>query len=84
MAYMVYQQYTTAVLDAYQGRSDVAEQYEKARSHRRWLESLELQPKVKGILVEQARAIEEAFEQLTAHGSSNETTEGENGRYRSA
>jgi hypothetical protein len=74
MAYMVYQQYTTAVLDAYQGRSDVAEQYEKARSHRQWLESLELKPSVKSSLVEQARTIEEAFEHLTAHGSSNDAT----------
>lgn len=74
MAYMVYQRYTTAVLDAYKGRSDVAEQLEEARSHRRWLESLDLEPAVKSGLVEQARTIEAAFEQLTAPGSTNSAT----------
>lgn len=69
MAYMVYQQYTTAVLDAYRGRDDVAEHYEQARSHREWLESLDLEPSVKDVLVEQARALEAAFEQLTNTGT---------------
>jgi len=64
MAYMVYQQYTTAVLDAYRGRPDVAEQLEQARSHRQWLESLDLDPSVKKVLVEQAVTLEEAFAQL--------------------
>jgi hypothetical protein len=74
MAYMVYQRYTTAVLDAYKGRSDVAEQLEQARSHRRWLESLDLEPAVKSGLVEQARTIEAAFKQLTAHGSTSDAS----------
>ena len=72
---MVYQQYTTAVLDAYKGRPDVAGQYEKARSHRRWLESLDIEPAVKNGLVEQARTIEEAFEQLAASGSTSGATQ---------
>lgn len=64
MAYMVYQQYTTAVLDAYSGRPEVGGHLEKARSFREWLESLEIQDSVRKALVEQARAVEEAFERL--------------------
>lgn len=69
MAHMIYQQYTTAVLDAYQGRPDVDERFEEARAHRIWLESLDLEANVKGVLVEQARALEDAFGQLTQRQS---------------
>lgn len=65
MAYMVYQQYTTAVLEAYAGRPDVAERLEEARSYRRWLESLEVDTKVRNALVEQALTLEAAFERLS-------------------
>ena len=62
MAYMVYQQYTTAVLEAYRDRHDEADRLEsEARSFRRWLESLDLDPRVRNTLVEQARTLEEAF-----------------------
>ncbi len=64
MAHMIYQQYTTAVRDAYRDRPDVVERLEEARSFRQWLESLDLEPGVKGTLVEQARTLEEAFERL--------------------
>lgn len=64
MAYMVYQQYTTAVLEGYSGRTDVAQRLEEARSYRRWLQSLEIDAKVRDGLVEQALTLETAFEQL--------------------
>jgi hypothetical protein len=64
MAYMIYQRYTTAILDAYKDSNEVATHVAKARSHRQWLESLAIEPAVKATLVEQARIIEEAFERL--------------------
>lgn len=64
MAYMVYQQYTTAILDAYAGRPDVAEQLESAQECRRWLQSLDIDPKIRATLVEQAQVLEAAFERL--------------------
>ena len=64
MAYMVYQRYTTAVLEAYSGRPDVAERLEEARSYRLWLESLDIEAKVREGLVEQALTLEAAFERL--------------------
>ncbi len=67
MAYMVWQQYTTAILEAYGGHDDAPRHLESARSHRRWLESLDLPANVKTSLVEHARAVEEAFEKAAAH-----------------
>lgn len=64
MAYMIYQRYTTAILDAYEDSSDAAAHLAQARSYRRWLESLSIEPAVRMSLVEQARVIEEAFERL--------------------
>jgi hypothetical protein len=64
MAYMVYQQYTNAIVDAYAGHSDVARHHEAATVHRAWLESLDIDPAVKGTLVEQARTVEAAFAHL--------------------
>ncbi len=66
MAYMVYQQYTTAILDAYKGNPDAGQHFEKARSYRRWLQSLDIDSRVKNALVEQARTIEAAFERLNS------------------
>ncbi len=66
MAYMVYQQYTTAIVDAYAGRNDVATHLESATSHRRWLESLEIDTRIRDVLVEQARTVEAAFDHLAA------------------
>ena len=65
MAYMVYQQYTTAVLDAYAGRPDVADHLASARECRRWLESLDIEPNVRAALVEQAQVLEAAFARLS-------------------
>lgn len=66
MAYMVYQRYTTAILEAYAGRPDVAAHLDSARSCRRWLESLDIDASIRGALVEQAQTIEAAFERLNA------------------
>ena len=64
MAYMIYQRYTTAILEGYEDSGEVATNLDQARSYRRWLESLEIEAAVKATLVEQARTIEEAFERL--------------------
>ena len=42
MAYMVYQQYTNAIVDAYAGHPDVPANLEAATAHREWLESLDI------------------------------------------
>jgi hypothetical protein len=66
MAYMVFQQYTTAVKWAYRGRDDAATQLARAVEFRQWLEQLEIDESVRAELVEQARAIEHGFEEATA------------------
>lgn len=66
MAYMVYQRYTNAIVDAYAGHPDVASNLEAAAAHREWLESLDIDPAVKSTLVEQARTVEAAFAHLLA------------------
>jgi len=65
MAYMVYQQYTTAVKRAYRGRTDAADQHARARAFREWLQSLEIDPAIRADLVEQALALEHGFEQTS-------------------
>jgi hypothetical protein len=67
MAYMIYQRYTTAVLEAYADDPDVVHHLEAARSYRIWLATLTLEPAVKSALVEQALVIESAFERLAAN-----------------
>ncbi len=59
---MPYVRYTSAVIDAYRDSPDALAQHERARTHREWLESLRLPDDVRAGLVEQARAIEQAFE----------------------
>ena len=61
---MVYLRYTTAVKEAYAGRDDVAEQFDRAHELRGWLESLEIDSVIRAELVEQIRALEEGFRQL--------------------
>ena len=63
MAWMIYQRYTTAVIEAYGGRP-VGDQLEAARAHRRWLEGLEIDAGLRSSLVEQAKAIEEGFARI--------------------
>jgi hypothetical protein len=65
MTYMIYQQYTTAIKTAYAGRPDVAQHAAAAKTCRQWLESLEIDPQLRSTLVEQIRALEEAFKDLT-------------------
>lgn len=64
MPYMIYQQYITAIKDAYTGDSSVPELYQSALTSRQWLSSLNIDPKLRDPLVEQMAAIEEAFKDL--------------------
>lgn len=64
MAYMVMQRYTTAVREAYAGRTDVAGQHARAVELRTWLEALEISAALRAELVEPIRALEEAFADL--------------------
>lgn len=66
MVYMMYQQYTTAVKEAYatRPRSELAQNAAAARASREWVESLDLDPQLRGALVEQLRALEDAFHAL--------------------
>lgn len=73
MAYMVYQQYTAAIKEAYRYH-DVTQHAETASSFRRWLSDLEIDAKVRNGLVEQARVIEEAFHDLARNNSSEATS----------
>ena len=66
MAYMVFQQYTTAVKRAYCGREDAAAQLARATEFRRWLEQLDIDAPLRAELVEQARALEHGFEEAMA------------------
>ena len=64
MAYMVYQQYTTAVKEAYKNHPDVAQHAANAKACRQWLASLALKSEIRDSLVEQIRTLEQAFEDL--------------------
>ena len=64
MAYMVYQRLTTAILETYAGRPDVARHLAAARACRAWLESLEIDPRLRDALVEPIVVLEEAFQGL--------------------
>ena len=62
--YMVYQQYTTAIKEAYANHPDLAHHLSTAAACREWLESLTIRPDMRQTLVEQMQAIEEAFRDL--------------------
>lgn len=62
--YMIYQQYTTAIKNAYAGKQDVAQHAETARLCREWLESLRIDRDMRNVLIEPIRALEEAFKDL--------------------
>ena len=55
MAYMIYQQYKTAIKEAYANHADAAAHAQSARAYREWLQSLAIDPKLRDQLVEQAR-----------------------------
>jgi hypothetical protein len=62
--YMIYQQYTTAIKNAYTGEQDVAKNAETAKLCREWLESLQIERDLRNALVEPIRVLEEAFADL--------------------
>lgn len=62
--YMIYQQYTTAIKNAYSDRQDVVLQVQKAKESREWLESLDIDIELRDALVEPVRSVEEAFKDL--------------------
>ncbi len=64
MPYMIYQQYTTAIKEAYAGHSSVPDLYNSAKASREWLSSMNIDPKLRDPLVEQIAAFEEAFKDL--------------------
>ena len=68
MPYMIYQQYTTAIKNAYTGHSSVPDFYSAAKAAREWISSLNIDPKLRDPLVEQVSAIEEAFKDLLPDG----------------
>lgn len=69
MPYMIYQQYTTAIKEAYAGDESLAERVATAAKWREWLASLKIEAKLRDPLVEQAAAIEEAFKDLLVASS---------------
>jgi len=64
--YMLYQQYTTAVQQAYKGHPNLERQAARAKQCREWLESLEIDPQIRTVLVEQLQTLEQAFYGLLA------------------
>jgi hypothetical protein len=64
--YMIYQQYTTAIKEGYANhpQPDIAQHAAAARTCREWLETLEIDRQIRAALVEQIRAIEDAFGDL--------------------
>lgn len=64
MPYMIYQQYKSAIKAAYKGDEKAAEMYVSAKACRKWLSSLQIDPKLREPLVEQVTWIEDAFKEL--------------------
>ena len=64
--YMIYQQYTSAIKDAYSGHRDVSRHAKAAKASREWLESLDIDADLRDALVEPMRVLEEAFRDLIA------------------
>ena len=62
--YMLYQQYTTAIRQRYAGSLEVTRHASAAKACREWLESLDIDPRLRIGLVEQVRTLEEAFADL--------------------
>ena len=64
MAYMIYQQVTTAVKEAYAGDEELADLHAQAQACVRYLQSLKIDPKLSGPVAEPVTYIEEAFREL--------------------
>ena len=68
MPYMIYQQYTTAIKQAYAGDPAVAELHAQAQAYRAWLANLQLEPRLLDPLLEPIAAIKEALQDLLPAG----------------
>jgi len=66
--YMIYQQYTSAIKNAYSGGQDVSQHLENARLCRQWLDSLVIDSDLRDALVEPISVLEEAFQDLVEQG----------------
>jgi hypothetical protein len=66
MAYMIYQQVTTAVKEAYAADEELATLHLQAQACVRFLESLPIDAGLRGPIVEPVAAVEEAFRELLA------------------
>ena len=64
MAYMIYQQLTTAVKEAYAGDAELADLRAQAQACLRFLEKLKIDPSLSGPVAEPIVYIEEAFREL--------------------
>ena len=64
MAYMIYQQLTTAVKEAYAGAEDLAGLHAQAQACVRFLETLQIEATLRGPVTEPITYIEEAFREL--------------------
>ncbi len=62
--YMIYQQYTTAIKNAYAGAEEVSQHLQSAHLCREWLESLDVDVDLRNALVEPIKVLEEAFQDL--------------------
>jgi hypothetical protein len=69
--YMICQQYTTAIKEAYANHppQEIAHHAATAKSCREWLASLEIDPQLRGALIEQIEALEEGFRELAVQAS---------------
>jgi len=65
--YMIYQQYQTAIKNAYAGRQDLKRHVESAKVARQWLEALEIEEDLRNALVEPIRMLQETFLELQAN-----------------
>jgi hypothetical protein len=64
MAYMIYQQLTSAVKEAYPNETDLVALHAQAQACRLFLQSLKIDPKLSGPVAEPVAYIEEAFREL--------------------
>ena len=64
MAYMLYQQLTSAVKEAYLDDPDLAGLHAQAQACRLFLQSLTIDPRLSGPVAEPVTYIEEAFREL--------------------
>lgn len=73
---MIYSQYKAAVVDGYLDRpaEEIRQQIKHAAACRDWLESLDIAPAVRDVVVEQIHVIGEAFEEILRDPRRTSTT----------